>query len=283
VFSGEAARPVVLDDAHDTWGHNVFRWDRNWACSRRSSVRLVAHGPVKSCDSCDERVRGSKLVQDFALYPDLDQIEVSVNLDWRESPSCSSSAFRYNVKFEGSRTRFLTVTSNVFANATKNRLKAGWIFPAHRATPISPTALACSRGKNSLDVNVHDIGFTVLRSPAYANHIPSVLEPNGFYSFMIRHSTFQLYSVAAPRQWETADTSAACGRVEPAAYRTHRDVSPAGDTPAARLVSSAIEPANMVVSAVKQAEDNDDLILRATRRAQSATRATVRCQMGANY
>ena len=277
VFSGEAARPVVLDDAHDTWGHNVFKWDRELGVFTPISVRLVAHGPVKSVIRVMSEYGGSKLVQDFALYPDLDQIEVSVTVDWRESLKLLKLRFPVNVKF-------IKVTHEIpyghierFANGDEEPAQS-WvdISGTSRDAEIPYGFSLLNDGKYSLDVNVHDIGFTVLRSPAYANHIPSVLEPNGFYSFIDQGiQRFNYTLLPHLGSWETADTVRRAAELNQRPIALIGTYHPQGTLPQ-RDSFIAIEPANMVVSAVKQAEDNDDLILRAYETAQSATRATVR-------
>ena len=175
VFSGEAARPVVLDDPHDTWGHNVFKWDKVIGVFTPSSVKLVAHGLVKSVIRVMSEYGGSTLIQDFALSPDLDQIEVSVTVDWRESLKLLKLRFPVNVKF-------IKVTHEIpyghierFANGDEEPAQS-WvdISGTSRDADIPYGFSLLNDGKYSLDVNVHDIGLTILRSPAYANHMPAV-------------------------------------------------------------------------------------------------------------
>jgi alpha-mannosidase len=97
VFSGPAALPVVLDDPADTWGHDVFKWDKVDGTFQAESVRLLEHGPVKSVIRVTGRYGSSKLIQDFAMYPNRDQIDVSVMVDWREQLKMLKLRFPVNV------------------------------------------------------------------------------------------------------------------------------------------------------------------------------------------
>ncbi len=168
VFSGPAALPVVLDDPSDTWGHNVFKWDQVIGNFQADSVRLVEHGPVKSVIRVIARYNSSKLIQDFAMYPDREQIDVSVMVDWQEQFKMLKLRFPINLKF-------MKVTHEVpyghterFANGEEETTQS-WVdlsgISRDREVPYGFSLL--NDGKYSLDVNINDIGLTVLRSPGW--------------------------------------------------------------------------------------------------------------------
>src|SRR5690606_14872198 len=48
VFRGEAAKPVVINDTSDTWGHNKYTFDDVVGAFTATSVKRVEDGPVKS-------------------------------------------------------------------------------------------------------------------------------------------------------------------------------------------------------------------------------------------
>src|SRR5262249_250739 len=98
VFSGPAALPVVLDDPGDTWGHDVLKWDRVIGSFQAESVCLVEHGPVQSVIRVKSRYGSSSLIQDFTMYPDREQIDVNVTVDWHETCKMLKLRFPVNVK-----------------------------------------------------------------------------------------------------------------------------------------------------------------------------------------
>jgi alpha-mannosidase len=130
-------------------------------------------------------------------------------------------------------------------------------------------------GKYAWDVDIRDIGLTVLRSPIYAHHIPAVPQADGHYSFIdqgIQHFNYSL--LPHPGLWEQAGTVHAAAEL---------------NTPPVAIVATAhggrlpqrdafieVVPDAVVVSAVKQAEDDDALIVRAYETTRAATQALIR-------
>lgn len=84
VLAGPAARPVVINDTSDTWGHNAFSFNEVVGAFNATSVKLVADGPVKAVVRVTSEYGRSQLVQDFSIYADSTLIEVNTLVDWRE-------------------------------------------------------------------------------------------------------------------------------------------------------------------------------------------------------
>src|SRR5690606_4755174 len=80
VLAGPGARPVVIDDPSDTWGHNVFRFDKVAGEMLATSVELIEDGTVRSTVRVKSAFGASTLIQDFRLYRDSDLIEVDVRV-----------------------------------------------------------------------------------------------------------------------------------------------------------------------------------------------------------
>src|SRR5205823_7996839 len=99
VFKADAARPVVIDDPSDTWSHDVFIFDKVIGAFTAQSVKLVEHGPVRSVIRVTSGYDASKLIQDFTMYADLDQIEVRVMVDWHEHFKMLKLRFPVNLHF----------------------------------------------------------------------------------------------------------------------------------------------------------------------------------------
>src|SRR5262249_20227998 len=130
-------------------------------------------------------------------------------------------------------------------------------------------------GKYSFSVNHNDMRMTVLRSPIYAHHDPTRPDPDGSYSFIdqgIQRFTYALLPHAGG--WARAGTVRRAAelnsRPQALAETYHAGMLPRHDS---YLVA---EPENIMVSAVKRAEDGDDLIIRCYETSGVATRATIR-------
>jgi alpha-mannosidase len=277
VFSGPAALPVVLDDTADTWGHNVFKWDKVDGTFQAEAIRLVEHGPVRSVIRVTSRYGSSRLIQDFAMDPNREQIDVSVMVDWHEQLKMLKLRFPVNVKF-------LKITHEIpyghterFANGEEEPVQS-WVdvsgISRDREIPYGFSLL--NDGKYSLDVNVRDIGLTVLRSPAYAHHIPAVLEPHGNYAFIdqgIQRFRYALFPHAG--SWETASTVRRAAELNQNPVALFATFHPEGILPLSDSFIT-VEPENVMVTVLKSAEDGDGFVLRAFETSGALTRASIR-------
>lgn len=277
VLAGPGAVPVVIEDRSDTWSHDVFRFDRQIGAFTATDVRLVEAGPVRWTIRVVSEYGRSRLVQDFALYVGRDAIDVSVWLDWREQLKLLKLRFGVNLKF-------WRVTAEVPYGHIERKADGSeepiqrWLdlSGASRTNGIAYGFALLNDGKYSADVNVRDIGLTVVRSPAYAHHVPAVLAADGFYSFLDQGiQRFRYAMLPHAGDWEEAGVVRAAAELNQRPLALAATFHPEGTLPQAAAFI-AVEPANVMVTVLKQAEDGEDLILRAVETAGAATRATIR-------
>ena len=282
VFAGAAAVPVVIDDPSDTWSHNVFSFDKAIGEFRAQRVRLVEHGAVKATIRVTSIWGGSKLIQDFSVYRDLDQIDVAVTVDWREQMKMLKLRFPVHVHFHKATYEVPYGSIERFANGEENPGQ-NWIDVSGTARDAG-VVYGCTilnDAKYSFDVRNRDIGMTVLRSPIYAHHDPRVPDPNGHYSYIDQGIQRFSYTILShDGSWERS------GTVRRAAELNQRPVvinatSHAGILPQS-LSFASIEPENLILSVVKQWEDGDDLIIRAYETAKIATHGKI-CILGRTF
>jgi alpha-mannosidase len=276
VFAGPAALPVVLDDPSDTWSHNVFQFKQAIGRFSARNVRLVEHGPVKAVLRVISEYGSSRLIQDFILYRDLEQIEVRVKLDWHE-------------QFKALKLRFPLNLSHMRATyeipyGHKERFASGAEEPGQSWVDLSgiardsgaPYGLSLlNDGKYSFDVNIRDIGMTVLRSPIYAHHIPAAPDPDGLYAFIDQGSQRFSYSLLPHSgSWERAGTVLRAAELNQRPLALVGTFHPDGALPQCETFLS-VDRENVVASVLKQAEQGDALILRCVETSKEATRATI--------
>jgi alpha-mannosidase len=256
-------------------------------------MRLVERGPVRWTIRVTSAYSRSTLHQDFAMYADRDLIDVAVTADWREPLKMLKLRFPVNVKF-------MKVTHEIpyghlerEADGDEDPLQS-WvdISGTSRDAEITCGFSLLNDGKYSGDVTVRDIGLTVLRSPAYANHSPAVLEPDGLYSFIDQGiQRFHYTMLPHAGSWETAGTVRAAAELNNRPIALLATYHPDGTLPLTDAFS-AVEPENVVVTVLKQAEactepctergergsecDGEDFILRAYETTGAATHATIR-------
>lgn len=275
VFSGEAARAVVLHDTSDTWGHNVFKFDQIAGEFQAASLKLVEHGPVRSVIRVTSTFGSSKLIQDFCMYPDLDQIDVRVTVDWREDFKMLKLRFPLNLMFMRAVHEIPYGHIERFANGEEEP-GGSWVdlSGVNRDSGLPYGLSLLNDGKYSLDVNIRDIGLTVLRSPVYANHLPIIPEVDGHYSFLDQGIQRFNYSLLPHEgSWEKAGTVRKAAELNaqpvilPATFHTGKL--------ALQSSFACVEEENLVVSVLKKAEDGDALIVRCYETSKTAGPATI--------
>mgnify|MGYP001187642928 FL=1 len=271
VFQGAGARPVVIADTSDTWSHDVLHFHDVVGEFKAVKVRRVEHGPVKSTIRVVSEYGKSRLIQDFSMYPDRDQIDVKVTVDWREQFKMLKLVFPMNVVFS-------THTYEI-PYGTIEREHNGEEEPGQSWVDYTGLIPGLNRiygfslmndAKYSYSIRNKELALTVLRSPIYAHHIPYEPNPDEEYSF-IDQGIQQFHYAMLPHEgtWVDAQTvrRAAELNCRPIAIAETYHEGPLPQTD--RFVEVSRD--NVIVSAIKKAEDNDDLIVRCYETAKKAT------------
>ncbi|MGG4032678.1 glycoside hydrolase family 38 C-terminal domain-containing protein [Paenibacillus cisolokensis] len=276
VFKGPAARPDVIEDRSDTWSHDVRYFDKVLDTFKAVSVRRIEHGPVKSVIRVVSEYGRSRLIQDFAMYPDRDQIDVRVTVDWRETFKMLKLVFPVNVIFSKQTYEIPYGTIEREHNGEEEPGQSwvdmtGIIQSSNKVYGLS----LMNDAKYSYSIRNRELALTVLRSPIYAHHVPYEPDPDGEYSYIDQGIQRFSYSLLPHEgSWERAGTvrraaELNCGPI--AVIETYHE----GPLPQADSYLS-VDCDNIVVSAVKRAEDNDDLIIRCYETERRATTAEIR-------
>ena len=264
MFIADAAVPVVLEDPSDTWSHNVFNYNHKLTGKFKArTVELVEHGPVKAVIRVTSEYGSSTLIQDFSLYNELDGIEVSVMVDWHEHQKMLKLRFPMNI---------IQMKANYeipfghIERMTNGEEEPGqsWIDLSGVSREAESERVGISLlndGKYSFDVDIRDMGLTVLRSPIYAHHMPIEPDPNQLYTYIDQGVQRFCYTILPHAGgWEEG------GTVRRAAELNQRPVTLVTTVHEGPLPHStsflSVEAENVVVSAVKKAEENDDLVVR---------------------
>lgn len=276
VLSGPAGRPVVIDDPSDTWAHNVFSFNKVIGEFRAESVKLMEDGPVRKVVRVTSRYGRSLLVQDVALYHQLETIDVSATVDWREPQKMLKLRFPTNLQFM--RATFEIPYGHIerFANEEEK--------PGQSWVDLSGTARdsgdlyglsILNDSKYSLDVNIRDIGLTVLRNPVYAHHIPARVEEDGHYSYTdegIQHFRYTLLPHTG--NWAQGATVRRAAELNQRPLALLATFHP-GPLPQ-RASYLSVDRSNVDVTVLKPAEEGGATVVRAYETSGNRTSATIR-------
>ncbi len=79
-------RPVVIEDASDTWSHGTARYEGDERSGELvGSVTVVEDGPVRSTARTTWSFDHSTVVQEVSLYQGRPYVELRITVDWHES------------------------------------------------------------------------------------------------------------------------------------------------------------------------------------------------------
>ncbi len=275
VFIGGGAKAVVIEDTSDTWSHNVFRFDKVVGEFRAKRISLLEHGPVKSVVRVSSVYKDSTLTQDFAVYPGSRKIDVRATVNWNEQHRALKLRFPISVHFMRATYEIPYGHIERFANGEEEPAQS-WVDVSgtERDTGSLYGFSLLNDSKYSFDVNVRDIGMTVLRSPIYAHHDPMVPDSETEYSYIDQGIQRFAYSLLPHiGGWEEAETvqrAAELNAPPTALLATFHD----GPLPQ-RGAFFEVDSPSVVASVLKRAEDGDALIVRLYETQKAKAEATI--------
>ncbi|MCL2421333.1 MAG: hypothetical protein FWD03_05690, partial [Defluviitaleaceae bacterium] len=266
-FRGPAAVPVVMEDKSDTWSHGVTKFDKKVDQFYATTVRKVESGPVKAVIRVVSHYEKSRIIQDFSIYNELDFVHVKTTVDWREQHAMLKLAFPMNLS--AMRATWET------AYGTSLREPNGEEFPMQKfvdvegvspdfytsSTPITGMSFI-NDGKTSGAIDGQDVYLTVLRSPIFAHHDPTVPDENLEYTYQDQGiQTFNYAMYPHDGSWESAHTvrrSRELNEKAVAVYETFHE----GHLPQHNCFVD-VDAENVLLASIKEAEDaSGDVILR---------------------
>jgi alpha-mannosidase len=241
----------------------------------KAVIRVASEYWTPATPDFEGEIQRSTLVQDFTMYADLDQIDVDVKVDWNDR--FKMLKLRFPLNLNAMRSTYEIPYGHIVREACGDEEPGqSWVDVSglSRDNDERYGFSLLNDGKYSFDVNVRDLGMTVLRSPVYANHMPVVPDPECDYSFIDQGvQRFRYSMLPHSGSWVNA------GTVRKAAELNQRPVVLAGTCHPGTLPLSksfiSVKPDNLVVSAVKKAEDNDDLVVRCYETAGTAANGMI--------
>jgi len=275
VFRGSAggARAVVIDDPSDTWSHDVVSYSKETGAFGNASFRVLENGPVRATLRVRTAYGASSMTTDWVLYAGSHNLDASVSLDWHEHQKILKFSFPVDVENPA--------PTYEIAYGFKLRQANGHEDPGQRWVDVSGVRNGKTYGlavlndaKYGYSVQDNDLRISIVRGAAYAQHQPRKIDPNGEYIWQDQGiQTFRMELVPHAVTWEDATV----------VHKAEEFTSPVpvlyqgihGGTRAQSASFLSVDVPDVVVSAVKEAEDGNDLIIRCYETAGHATKATL--------
>ncbi len=272
VFGTARGRAVVLDDPSDTWSHDVKAYTKEVGAFDTARCRILENGPLRATLRVRSRYGASSLETDWVLYAGARTIEARVNLDWHEHLKILKFSFPVDVQNPQ--------PTYEIAYGYKVRKAEGNEDPGQRWIDVSGERGGSEYGlavindaKYGYSVKGSDLRVSIVRSPVYAQ-FERELKPDGEYLWQDQgRQTFRMLLAPHAGGWREAGIVRLAEEFTAPVPILYQGIHP-GVRPASASFLSVDVP-NIVVSAVKKAEDGEDIIVRCYETEGRATTATL--------
>ena len=279
VFQGGAggAHAVVLDDPSDTWSHDVRAYTQEVGAFGQARFRVLEDGPLRATLRVRTSYGASSLTTDWLLYAGARTLEARLTLDWHEHHKILK--FSFPVEVQEPRPTY------EIAYGYKVRKANGAEDPGQRWIDLSGRRAAAEYGlavindaKYGYSVQGNDLRISIARGAVFAHHQPHTLEPNGEYLWQDQgEQTFRMWLVPHSGAWQEANVVRLAEEFTAPVAVIYQGIH-GGSRPLSASFLSVDVP-NVVVSAVKKAEEGNDLIIRCYETAGRPARASLHLGM----
>jgi alpha-mannosidase len=236
----------------DAWNIDSNFEDHMWNLMEAEEVNLIENTAVRAVIRVKKKFQSSSFLQDITMYPGVPRLDVRMQVDWHERHILLKVAFPVSV--ESKLATYEIPYGSIQRPTTRNTPEERAMFevPAQRWGDLSDAQHGLSilnDCKYGYDAKGNVIRLSLLRSPTS----PDPDADQGFHEF-----TYALYPHAG--DWKAGET-------ERRGYELNFPLIPLtsipheGVMPVSRSMVE-IEPANVILTVVKKAEDDNALVLR---------------------
>ena len=237
---------------YDAWNIDADFENQVTMLDKADSVELVEKGPVRATIRVVRTWQNSKFVQDISLYAGLDRVDVKNNIDWHETHVLLKAAFP--LAASGPSATYEIPYGSIERPTTRNNSweKAKFEVPALRWADLGDASHGFSLindSKYGYDGKNNVLRLSLLRSPTW----PDPDADRGHHEF-----SYSLYPHEG--DWKQAMTVRR-GYEFNYPLRAFQVEAHAGSLPAEHSFVG-VRGDNVVLTALKKAEDGDGLIVR---------------------
>ncbi|MDO5423087.1 MAG: alpha-mannosidase [Eubacteriales bacterium] len=237
---------------YDAWDVNNYYTEKSWEIDRLSSIEVMENGPVRACVRIVRTYLDSTIMQDVYLYRDIPRIDLRNVIDWKEHQIFVKDYFPVDV--HTNKATFDIQYGNVERDTHAN---TSWDFAKfevchHKWLDVSEDGYGVSilnDCKYGVSVRGGLIGLSMLKSPIYPNPDADKEQHEFVYS---------IYPHAGG--WREAGTVQQAYRLNNPLAAVWKSAEGGELAAVGSLVS--VNRDNVVIEAVKKAEDSEELIVR---------------------
>ncbi|HBP39067.1 MAG TPA: alpha-mannosidase [Clostridiales bacterium] len=273
VFQGTAAVGLVMDDTkNDTWAHgNVIFRDQVGAFGQ-AEVALTEQGPLRCVIRSTTCYKDSRLVQEFFLYHDAVDVEVRVRVDWREKHRMLKLSFP--ARLDNPRS-FYEIPYGLIERPCNGEEEPGlnWFAVTGDDRREQHCLAILNDGKYSFSVDHQDMQLLAARSTIFADHGGPRLAEVDYEYQDIGLQTFQYLIRPFAGDIHQGDVIRRAAELNTEFTAVNAGYHGGFLAPSASLLR--LPAPNIIISALKRAEDDDGYVIRAYETAGRATDAAL--------
>jgi alpha-mannosidase len=275
VFRGGqgGGRAVVIDDPSDTWSHDVQSYTKEIGVFGGAGFRVMENGPVRATVRVRTGYEASFMTMDWMLYAGARALEARVSLDWHEHRKILKFSFPVDIQNP--------IPTYEIPYGFRARKANGDEDPGQRWIDVSGERSGKAYGlailndaKYGYSVQDNDLRVSIVRGAIYAQHQPRKVDPNGEYIWQDQGiQAFRMILAPHAGAWQDAGIVRRAEEMTAPVPVLYQGIHKGARPQAASFLS--VDAPDVVVSAVKQAEDGNDLIIRCYETAGRTTKATL--------
>ena len=262
LFTGgeSGCKAVVINDTSDTWSHDIKSFADEIGSFGNAVIKVLENGPLRATMRVISTYGASTLTIDWTLYAQSRNLEAKVVLDWHEH--LKMLKFSFPVDIQSPVATYETPYGHI-VRGTNGEEEPGqrWIDVSgtRNGTPFGLCVV--NDAKYGYSVDGSDLRISVARSAVFAHHNPKVLDMKAEHLWMDQGiQTLRLLLVPHKESWQKSDIV----RISEA-FMTPPAVIYQGIHGGSLPKSGSfltVDAQNVIVTAIKQSETSDDLIVR---------------------
>jgi alpha-mannosidase len=262
VFAGgvTGCKAVVINDKSDTWSHDIKTFSEETGSFSGAKIKIIENGPLRAVIRVTSFYGDSELSIDWILYSGSRNMEAKVTLDWHEK--LKMIKFSFPVDIESPTATYETPYGNIVRETNGNEDPGQrWInLTGKRGNAIYGLTIL-NDAKYGYSVNGNDMRISVARSSPFAHHLPKVLDMNIEHIWMDQGiQTFRMLLVPHAGTWQNANIPRVAEEFLSPPLVIYQGIHQ-GTLPKSGSYLS-VNSKNLIVSAVKQSEKDEDVIIR---------------------
>jgi alpha-mannosidase len=262
VFSGgqTGCKAVVIDDPSDTWSHDIKTFNKEIGFFGRADIKILESGPLRATLRVTTTYGASTLTIDWSLYSGSRNIEAKVLLDWHEH--LKMLKFSFPVDVESPTATYETSYGHIVREANGNEDPGQrWIDVTGKRNGSNYGLTVINDAKYGYNVMENDMRISVARSAVYAHHNPRFLDLNAEHLWMDQGiQTFRMMLVPHKESWKESNIVRIAEEFSAPSLAIYQGIHGGSLSKSNSFLS--VDSPNVVVTAIKNAEDDDDLIVR---------------------